>query len=68
MSGNGKMKAFVYHDVNDGRFVERDIPTILDPRDAIVKVQLSTICTSDFHVLHGLCPPPTRASSWAMSS
>lgn len=51
-----KMRGYVYHDVNDARFEERDIPTILDPRDAIVKVALSSICTSDFHIIHGAVP------------
>ncbi|MCI8329701.1 MAG: alcohol dehydrogenase catalytic domain-containing protein [Oscillibacter sp.] len=51
-----KMMGVVYHGKNDLRFEERDIPTILDPRDAIVKVALSTICTSDLHIRNGAVP------------
>lgn len=51
-----KMMGYVYHGKNDLRFEERDIPTILDPRDAIVKVGLSSICTSDFHIRNGAVP------------
>ena len=32
------------------------MPQILDSRDAIVKVTLSSICTSDLHIKHGFVP------------
>ena len=51
-----KMMGVVYHGKGDLRFEERDIPKILDPRDAIVKVGLSSICTSDFHIRNGAVP------------
>jgi alcohol dehydrogenase len=51
-----KMMGVVYHGVNDLRFEERDIPKIVEPRDAIVKVGLSSICTSDFHIRNGAVP------------
>lgn len=51
-----KMMGVVYHGKNDMRFEERDIPQIQDPRDAIVKVSLSSICTSDLHIRHGAVP------------
>ena len=35
---------------------ERPAPALRDPRDAIVRVTLSTICTSDLHILHGAVP------------
>ena len=53
---SGKMMGVVYHGKGDLRFEERDIPTILDPRDAIVKVGMSSICTSDFHIRNGAVP------------
>ena len=28
-------------------------PVILDPRDAVVRVTLGSICTSDLHIKHG---------------
>lgn len=52
----GKMMAVVYRGKGDLRFEERPIPTLLDPRDAIVKVGMSSICTSDFHIRNGAVP------------
>jgi alcohol dehydrogenase len=51
-----KMMGAIYHGPNDIRFEERDMPKIQDPRDAIVKVGLSSICTSDIHIRHGAVP------------
>lgn len=36
--------------------VEKPYPQIIDARDAIVKVTLSSICTSDLHIKHGFVP------------
>ena len=36
--------------------VEKPFPQIIDPKDAIVKVTLSSICTSDLHIKHGFIP------------
>ena len=38
------------------RLETRPIPEIQEPRDAIVRVTRSTICTSDLHILHGAVP------------
>lgn len=48
-----KMKAAMMMGVNDVRIVETDTPQIVDPTDVIVRVTLTTICTSDVHVLTG---------------
>ena len=49
------MKALVRN--NDKiKLTEREMPRILHPRDAIVKVTLSSICTSDLHILDGFVP------------
>lgn len=50
------MKALTY--IDHGRFAltEKPIPTIQDPRDAIVKVTLASICSSDLHIKHGSVP------------
>ena len=50
------MMAVVYHGKNDIRFEERPVPVILDPRDAIIKVGLSSICASDIHIRNGAVP------------
>ena len=50
------MKALTY--IERGRFelVEKPKPVILDDRDAIVRVTLASICTSDLHIKHGSVP------------
>ena len=50
------MKALTY--IERGRFelFEKPKPEILDDRDAIVRVTLASICTSDLHIKHGSVP------------
>ena len=50
------MKAVVYK--GNGRIAleERPVPEIMDEKDAIVKVTLTTICSSDIHIKHGAVP------------
>ena len=50
------MKALTY--LERGRFAvtEKPKPVVTDPRDAIVRVTLGSICTSDLHIKHGSVP------------
>lgn len=48
------MKALIYN--NGIHYGERRMPEILNPKDAIVKVSLSSICTSDLHIIKGFVP------------
>ena len=50
------MKAYIWNADGTARLADRPMPEILEPRDAIVRVRLSTICTSDLHILHGAVP------------
>jgi threonine dehydrogenase-like Zn-dependent dehydrogenase len=50
------MKALVWHATNDVRVERVPDPTILNPRDAIVKVTSTAICGSDLHLLDGYIP------------
>ena len=50
------MKAVVYRGKGDIGLEERNMPKIIDGRDAIVKVMCSTICTSDIHIKNGAVP------------
>lgn len=50
------MKAVVYEGNGILRLEERPIPHIKTPRDAVVRVTLTTICSSDIHILHGAVP------------
>lgn len=50
------MLAYTY--IKQGKFelLKKPRPEILDSRDAIVRVTLSSICTSDLHIKHGSVP------------
>lgn len=50
------MQALVYHNKNNFSLQTRPIPTILDPRDAIVHVTRTSISTSDLHIIAGSVP------------
>ena len=50
------MKALVYKQNGQIELCEIHVPEIHDENDAIVKVTLSTICTSDLHIIHGTVP------------
>ena len=47
-----------YTYLSEGTFglVEKEKPVILHERDAIVKVTLASICSSDLHIKHGSVP------------
>ena len=50
------MKALVCHEGGSIELMQRDCPGLRDSRDAIVKVTLSSICTSDLHIIRGFVP------------
>lgn len=53
---NTTMQALVYHGKGELRLEERPVPVLRDPRDAIVRVTLSSICASDLHIRNGAVP------------
>ena len=50
------MLAYTY--VEKGRFelLDKPKPSLADERDAIVRVTLASVCTSDLHIKHGSVP------------
>ena len=51
------MKAYVYHGPDQkGAWEEVTNPTILEPTDVIARVDTTTICGTDLHILKGDCP------------
>jgi alcohol dehydrogenase len=50
------MKALVYHGPGERGWDSVADPTILDPTDAIVRIDSSTICGTDLHILKGDVP------------
>src|ERR1700679_2099014 len=53
------MKALVYHGPNDKSWDEVPDAELIDDTDAIVRVQATTICGSDLHILKGDLPEVT---------
>lgn len=50
------MKAYTYIEKGKFALTEKAKPQILEPTDAIVRVTLGSICTSDLHIKHGSVP------------
>jgi alcohol dehydrogenase len=50
------MKALVYHGPGERGWDTVEDPTIIDPTDAVVRIDTSTICGSDLHILKGDVP------------
>jgi alcohol dehydrogenase len=53
------MKALVYHGPDQRGWDTVDDPSIIDPTDIIVRVDSSTICGTDLHILKGDVPETT---------
>lgn len=47
------MKALTLHDARSIRYETVDDPRLIEPTDALVRVQSTAICGSDMHVYHG---------------
>jgi len=54
------MKANCWMGVNRVQVVDVPDPTLLNPRDAIVKITSTAICGSDLHLLDGYIPTMER--------
>lgn len=50
------MLAYTYIERGKFELIQKPKPVLLDAQDAIVKVTLSSICTSDLHIKHGSVP------------
>jgi alcohol dehydrogenase len=53
------MKALLYHGPGQRGWDNVDDPTIIDPTDIVVRIDTSTICGSDLHILKGDVPETT---------
>ena len=54
------MKALVYHGPGKKAWEEVPDPTIIDPTDVVVRVDTTTICGTDLHILKGDVPAVTE--------
>ena len=50
------MLSVVYRGKGDFALLEKPMPKLVDEKDAIVRVTLSSICSSDLHIKHGSVP------------
>ena len=50
------MKAVVFKEKGKIVMEERQKPVLQEPGDAVIRVTLSTICSSDIHIKHGAVP------------
>ncbi len=50
------MKALTYFERGKFALTDKPKPEIINPRDAIVRVTLGSICASDLHIKHGSVP------------
>ena len=57
-----------YTYVSKGKFelMEKPKPVLMHERDAIVKVTLASICSSDLHIKHGSVPPQGKTKEEAL--
>jgi alcohol dehydrogenase len=53
------MRALIYHGPGEKVWDTKRDPTIVDPGDAIVRIDSSTICGTDLHILKGDVPEVT---------
>lgn len=50
------MLAYTYIEKGKFELREKPVPVLMDSKDAIVRVTLASICTSDLHIKHGSVP------------
>ncbi|MED5799928.1 alcohol dehydrogenase catalytic domain-containing protein [Gordonia sp. Z-3] len=53
------MKALVYHGPGQKAWEDVPDPTVIDPTDAVVRMETTTICGTDLHILKGDVPAVT---------
>lgn len=54
------MLAYTYIEHGKFELIEKERPQLINSRDAIVKVTMSSICTSDLHIKHGSVPKAVK--------
>ena len=56
VKGDKTMLAYTYIGKGNFKLIEKPKPELCSDRDAIVRVTMSSICTSDLHIKHGFVP------------
>ena len=61
------MLAYTYLEKGTFRLTDKPKPVLREPGDALVRVTLSSICTSDLHISTAPCPGAVPGiTRWAM--
>lgn len=60
------MKAYTYIEKGKFALIDKPKPELQEATDAIVRVTLGSICSSDLHISTGVCRERCRASLSAM--
>ena len=60
------MNALTYIEQVKFALLDKRKPVILDPRDAVVRVTLGSICASDLHIKHGSVPRAVPSNTGAV--
>lgn len=50
------MLAYTYKNIGNFELIDKDKPQIVDAQDALVRITMSSICSSDIHIKHGAVP------------
>ncbi|MDE6346306.1 MAG: alcohol dehydrogenase [Muribaculaceae bacterium] len=50
------MKALTYTGAGRFELIDKPKPSIIDTDDAVIRITLASICSSDLHILHGAVP------------
>lgn len=58
------MLAYTYIEKGKFELLEKPKPVLKNEKDAIVKVTLASICTSDLHIKHGSVPSSSGDNGW----
>ncbi len=54
------MLAYTYIEQGKFELIEKNKPKLINSNDAIIKVTMSSICTSDLHIKHGTVPKAVK--------
>lgn len=54
------MLAYTYKSQGKFELIEKDRPKLVEPQDAIIRITMSSICSSDIHIKHGSVPKAVK--------
>jgi threonine dehydrogenase-like Zn-dependent dehydrogenase len=61
------MRGAVLYDPRDIRFEDRETPKIVEPTDAVIRIDVTCVCGSDLWPYRGLCSRSRGRLRWGTS-